>query len=91
LGGDLVSLIGEAKDLLSELTKRIKAGDFDFSSAEQMKSQINKLGEDLNLKGKKLFMPIRAVLSARQHGPDLGLIMKLLGKETVLARMADFG
>lgn len=91
LGGDLVSLIGEAKDLLSELAKRIEAGDFDFSSAEQMKSQINKLGEDLNLKGKRLFMPIRAVLSARQHGPDLGLIMKLLGKETVLARMADFG
>ena len=87
LADEVFSTLKEGKLLLNELVNRINSDVFDFHSAEQMKSQINKLGEDLNLKGKKLFMPIRIAISGRTHGPDLGLIMKLLGKELVLERI----
>lgn len=84
---DLKPSLEEGRDLLKCLEERIEAGNFDFNSAEQMKNEINKIGEEKGMKGKKLFWPIRIAISGRTHGPDLGLIMKLLGKETVLKRL----
>ncbi len=59
----------------------------DFSNPEAMKNWINTLGEKLSLKGKQLFWPIRMALSNRAHGPDLGLVMSLLGKESCIKRI----
>lgn len=38
-------------------------------------------------KGKLLYMPIRAVVTGQLHGPDLGAILQILGKESILKRI----
>ena len=38
-------------------------------------------------KGKDLFMPIRKALTAMEHGPELKMILPLIGKERILARL----
>ena len=37
--------------------------------------------------GKKLFMPIRIALTNQQHGPELGPIAELMGKDKLLQRL----
>lgn len=39
-------------------------------------------------KGKALYMPLRVALTGEVHGPDMGLMVKVLGKERTLARIA---
>ncbi|MFC3172862.1 glutamate--tRNA ligase [Novosphingobium bradum] len=39
-------------------------------------------------KGKELFLPLRLALTGREHGPDMGALMPLIGREEVLARLA---
>lgn len=38
-------------------------------------------------KGKELFMPIRKALTGMEHGPELKVILPLIGREKVLARL----
>jgi glutamyl-tRNA synthetase len=42
--------------------------------------------EKLNVKGKGLFQPLRLVLTGQLHGPELGPLCVLLGKEKLLQR-----
>jgi len=39
-------------------------------------------------KGKELFMPLRLVLTGREHGPELKKILPLLGREKVMERLS---
>ena len=39
-------------------------------------------------KGKELFMPLRLALTAREHGPELKVLLPLLGRARVLDRLA---
>ena len=39
------------------------------------------------MKGKDLFFPIRLAIWGDVHGPDIGLIIKILGKEKTLNRL----
>lgn len=43
--------------------------------------------EETGLSGKKLFMPIRGVLTGKAHGPEMVLILSVLGKEKILKRL----
>lgn len=38
----------------------------------------------LNIKGKKLFMPLRVILTGQKHGPEMAPVFELLGREKVL-------
>jgi nondiscriminating glutamyl-tRNA synthetase len=57
-------------------------------SAEGVKSAVRALGPTLGLKGKELFLPIRAALTGRTHGPELPLVAELLGRERCATRLA---
>lgn len=46
--------------------------------------------EKAGVKGKDLFMPIRAALTGRLHGPELDKIFAILGKNTALNRLKSF-
>jgi glutamyl/glutaminyl-tRNA synthetase len=41
-------------------------------------------------KGKELFMPIRAALTGKVHGPELDKVFAILGKDTALKRLKSF-
>jgi len=38
-------------------------------------------------KGKPLFLPLRQALTARDHGPDMGALLPLIGKDAAVARL----
>jgi len=46
--------------------------------------------EKAGTKGKELFMPIRAALTGKVHGPELDKIFAILGKEAALKRLKYF-
>lgn len=82
----LLAILAEGQNVIDAFIQLLKNESLEFSS-EAIKKGINSIGESLNLKGKKLFFPIRVAISAKTSGPELGLITILLGKEKVLARL----
>ncbi|WZL72659.1 glutamate--tRNA ligase [Clostridiaceae bacterium 35-E11] len=51
------------------------------------KNVFKTIQKETGYKGKNLFMPIRVVLTGEVHGPDLPLMMKVLGKQNILSRI----
>jgi glutamyl-tRNA synthetase len=47
---------------------------------------LNGMKSELSIAGKKLFMPLRVMLTALQSGPELQPLVTLLGKEKILQR-----
>ena len=45
------------------------------------------LKEKTDRKGKTLFMPLRKALTGRAHGPDMGVVLQLMGRERAKARL----
>lgn len=75
--------------LLEELIAGFEnAGELD---AENVKGIIKQAGKALGLKGKELYMPIRAALTGSQHGPDMTSIILIKGKKDVIAALARAG
>jgi nondiscriminating glutamyl-tRNA synthetase len=58
-------------------------------SGEAFKSAVQVTGKRLGRKGRELFMPVRAALSGRTHGPELPLLAELLGRNRCIERLHD--
>jgi nondiscriminating glutamyl-tRNA synthetase len=58
-------------------------------SGEGFKSTLQATGKQQGRKGKELFMPVRAALTGRTHGPELPLVAEMLGKDRCIARLRD--
>lgn len=67
----------QAKDLLP-------AGDWDETTWQTWTTAVK---EATGRKGKQLFMPLRQALTGMDHGPELGVLLPLLGREKVEARL----
>lgn len=76
------AMLAVLKRLLSELS------DADFT-AENIQAAIKTTQKETGNKGKNLFMPIRVATTGLTHGRDLPVSIELLGKEKVLARLAE--
>jgi len=74
-----------SRKVLQKTTNVIDLMNFD--DPPHCKKSIDDLGKELNLKGKDLYWPLRVALSGSNKGPDLGLIISLLGKEKVKSRI----
>ncbi len=61
----------------------------EFEPAE-IKKAIKAVQKETGHKGKNLFMPIRIATTGEMHGPELNDSLAILGKETVLNRIAKF-
>jgi len=72
-------------NLLDIFTSKVEEAEcIDEEFGKQVFKGIQK---ETGYKGKNLFMPMRVVLTGTVHGPDLPLIMKVLGKQTILSRI----
>ena len=60
---------------------------FNFQNPGDCKNKVDGIGKELALKGKDLYWPLRVALSGSNKGPDLGLIISLLGAEKVKSRI----
>ncbi len=65
-------------------TLKSKSGDFSTSEIEELSKKI---AAETGVKGKELFMPIRAVITGKTHGPELKKILPLLGRDKVIERI----
>ena len=64
--------------------------DEDYLTEEKAKEIINETGASLineNIKGKLLYMPIRASITGKVHGPDLPKVISILGSIECRQRM----
>lgn len=52
------------------------------------KTWTARVKEHSDRKGKSLFMPLRKALTGQEHGPDLGSILPLIGREKTLNRLS---
>lgn len=73
--------------VLAAFSNKLKA--MDEVTPEQVKAAIKAIMKETKLKGKFVFMPIRVAITGQMHGPDLNYIVPLLGRDTVLARLAS--
>lgn len=88
-------LTGEAETLLKKdgALKVIKAFFehlYNSKESEHKKlydEAIKYTKEKTGAKGKELFMPIRAILTGKVHGPELDKVFSLLGKDASLKRL----
>ncbi|MDI9476226.1 MAG: glutamate--tRNA ligase [Bacillota bacterium] len=51
------------------------------------KRVFKEIQKETGIKGPNLFKPIRVVLTGESHGPDLPLVMKVLGRQKILNRI----
>lgn len=84
----------EALELLNtETTKRLyktlveKIEGTEVLDASRGKAILKEIQKEEKIKGKLLYMPSRIMITGEMHGPDLTLIMDILGKDEVLNRL----
>ena len=57
-------------------------------TAETWKAWTGAIKEKTGRKGRGLFMPLRKALTGQEHGPDMGVILPLIGREAVVRRLS---
>ncbi len=92
---DDFALDDEAQAAISEphVPELLKAfaeavGQLDTLSEETIKPLFKTVGKQVGVAGKKVFMPIRVALTGQVHGPELGHVIPVLGRERVAKRLA---
>ncbi len=70
------------KSLINELEK------LEEITPENVKATFKNVQLETGVKGKNLFMPVRLALTGVSHGIELVNIIKILGKEEVIARLS---
>lgn len=74
--------------LFNALVEKITESDVvDTERAKAILKEIQKEHKAEKIKGKMLYMPTRIMLTGEMHGPDLTLIMDVLGQEELLLRL----
>ncbi len=83
--GPVTSVIeDEDKTFISDAATALPEGDLTRDSWGQWTSVLK---EKTGRKGKTLFMPLRKALTGMDHGPELDVILPLIGREAVLKRL----
>jgi nondiscriminating glutamyl-tRNA synthetase len=59
----------------------------DEITRDNYKGLLSNLAKQVGLSGRGLYMPLRAALTGKTHGPELEKIFILLGKEKILRRL----
>ena len=72
-------------DVINEFEKEIIK--IDKWNIENINEAINNVKNNLGVKGKLLYMPIRIKASGFMHGPELADTLYLIGKDVILGRL----
>jgi len=78
-------LSSDAKNVLTAFKEEIE--NMDEVTEEGIKELLKMLQKKIGVKGKAFFMPIRFALTGQDHGPELVMIIPLLGKQKILQRI----
>ena len=78
----------EDRDFLAAAHRILSAVPFD---ADIWRTLTGALKEETGRKGKILFQPLRRALTGLDHGPDMGQLLPLIGRDEALKRLAVAG
>ncbi len=56
---------------------------------EEINNLVKKSSEELGIKGKDFYFPLRLALFGSSHGPDISTIIGILGKNTTVSRLKN--
>ena len=77
-----------ARRVLAGMVTRLRAFSGDFTP-EAFKEMILATGQEIGLKGKDLYFPIRGAMTGSVHGPDLTRVAAVKGQATVLRLLEE--
>lgn len=77
----------EAQQVVSSFKKALEA-ETRIIDKDVYKDLTNSVKEQTGFSGKKLFMPIRGILTGKAHGPEMFLILPILGKNRSMKRLS---
>ena len=75
----------QSKEIYSLLINEIN--NLDLIKEQDIKDILSTISSKLNIKGKDLFFPVRLAIWGDVHGPDIGLLIKILDKPKTLDRL----
>ncbi|MEW6095996.1 MAG: glutamate--tRNA ligase [bacterium] len=99
---DNVDYLFNSEVILEDESKEVLKGDMatqvldcfykklekmDDLTTEKISGMIKDIGKEIGVRCKDLFLPIRAALTGKIHGPELPKIISVLGKEICLKRI----
>jgi nondiscriminating glutamyl-tRNA synthetase len=90
-------LTAEQKEIVESETSRqvfalleAKTGSLPEITESNFKPILSEVQKETGVKGKNLYMPLRLALTGEEHGPELGMIAYVLGKEVVMKRLKKY-
>lgn len=78
-----------AADVLRMFKKEYTA--LEVITADTVRPLFKKIQKEVGVKGKFVYMPIRVALTGNMHGPDLDVIISLMGHDKVVTRLMNSG
>jgi len=81
--GSVKPIIDDA-DFAAKAAELLPDGEWDETT---WKSWADAVKEKTGRKGKELFMPLRKAITGMEHGPELKVLLPLIGREKVLERL----
>ena len=79
-------VVPDDKPLIEEAARLAETVDW---SADPWHALTDALKSSTGRKGRALFRPLRMALTARESGPEMGPLLKLIGKERALQRLTS--
>ena len=84
--GDIAPLVAdEDKAFVAEAAALLPEGEL---TGETWSAWTGAVKEATGRKGRALFMTLRKALTGQEHGPDMGALLPLIGRERALKRLA---
>lgn len=85
VSGDITPVVdADDAEFVATALKLLPDGELDETSwgawTKALKAQTDR-------KGRGLFMPLRKVLTGKDHGPEIGPLLPLIGREKIVARL----
>jgi glutamyl-tRNA synthetase len=74
-----------AKTVLDKTLKSVSS--MPWGDHKGCKAVVDAIGKEVGIKGKELYWPLRAALSGKTQGPDLGALISVLGEKRVRERL----
>ncbi len=83
INGPVEPVIEDA-DHIAKTLALLPAGEL---TADSWKAWTDAVKAETGVKGRGLFMPLRQALTGQNHGPDMAMLLPLIGREKVVARL----
>lgn len=81
---EIKAILEEGSSLEVIKSFAIKSINYDLTKRENLISLINEIKDELNIKGKNLFHPLRICVTSSLSGPDLDLLVPVIEKGSKL-------